>query len=112
MKKCPSCGGQIEGIGALSRKDNKTEICSNCGTMEALEEWKRREDPKEMIEIVTCKDCNKHEYYGAMIWFKGKSYCRRCTYNRWKEESGFKWKPSSTDYLFPKYLDGVDYTKG
>jgi hypothetical protein len=40
---CPSCGGFIPNNqypgkypGALSRKDNKTEICSACGTREAL----------------------------------------------------------------------------
>lgn len=37
---CPSCKNNIleDGANALSRKDNETEICSNCGTMEALEE--------------------------------------------------------------------------
>jgi hypothetical protein len=28
--------------GALSRKDNKTEICSSCGVMEAIEDYNRR----------------------------------------------------------------------
>lgn len=41
--KCPNCDGYIpnnENIGAysgaLSRRDNKTEICSSCGTLEAF----------------------------------------------------------------------------
>ena len=40
---CPSCNGFIPNNdtpgaypGALSRKDNKTEICSSCGVKEAL----------------------------------------------------------------------------
>jgi hypothetical protein len=40
---CPSCDGFIPNnetpgayMGAISRKDNKTEICSACGTREAL----------------------------------------------------------------------------
>lgn len=40
---CPSCGGFIPNNdapgshpGALSRRDNITEICSNCGVMEAF----------------------------------------------------------------------------
>ena len=44
--KCPSCGGFIPNnetpgayMGALSRKDNKTEICSSCGTKEAIEDY-------------------------------------------------------------------------
>lgn len=39
--KCPRCGNSYEdGLGALSRRDNETEICSNCGTMEAFEDMK------------------------------------------------------------------------
>lgn len=41
--KCPRCGGGIpnnehegEYIGAISRWDNKTEICSDCGLREAM----------------------------------------------------------------------------
>jgi len=43
---CPRCGGFIPNNetpgaypGALSRIDNKTEICSACGEDEALEEY-------------------------------------------------------------------------
>ena len=36
-KKCPNCGKVYSGYPALSRKDNKTEICPDCGTAEALE---------------------------------------------------------------------------
>lgn len=35
-KICPNCGFPIYGHPAISRKDNKTEICSNCGTAEAF----------------------------------------------------------------------------
>lgn len=34
--KCPRCGKYYLGHPAISRKDNKTEICSTCGTEEAL----------------------------------------------------------------------------
>ena len=37
-KICARCGKAISGYPAISRKDNKTEICSNCGTLEALED--------------------------------------------------------------------------
>ena len=40
-KICPNCGKVIKGYPALSRKDNKTEICSNCGTLEALQIYKK-----------------------------------------------------------------------
>lgn len=37
MKICPKCGRKFERLLALSREDNKTMICDECGTMEALE---------------------------------------------------------------------------
>ena len=44
--RCPRCGGPIpdaahegEFPGALSRTDNATEICSSCGTEEAMEQF-------------------------------------------------------------------------
>ncbi len=33
---CPICGEDYDGHPAISRKDNKTKICPNCGTGEAL----------------------------------------------------------------------------
>ncbi len=35
--RCPRCGQHYRGFPALSRVDNKTHICSDCGTREALE---------------------------------------------------------------------------
>jgi predicted RNA-binding Zn-ribbon protein involved in translation (DUF1610 family) len=40
-KKCPKCGSYYIGIGALSRRDNKTDICSDCGEQEGLEDMKK-----------------------------------------------------------------------
>ena len=37
MKTCPKCGKEYEGYPAISRADNETEICPECGTREALE---------------------------------------------------------------------------
>ena len=37
MKKCPLCGKEFNEFPAISRKDNKTEICSKCGHLEAIE---------------------------------------------------------------------------
>jgi RNA polymerase subunit RPABC4/transcription elongation factor Spt4 len=38
---CPVCKHDTfrEGTGALSRRDNKTEICSQCGINEAMEDY-------------------------------------------------------------------------
>ncbi len=40
-KTCPSCGLVYTGYPALSRKDNETEICSECGQIEAMVAWKK-----------------------------------------------------------------------
>ena len=32
---------------ALSRTDNETDVCSNCGTVEALEQWQGILTPQE-----------------------------------------------------------------
>ena len=36
MRKCPQCGSEYQGHSGISRKDNKTPICPDCGTREAL----------------------------------------------------------------------------
>ena len=37
---CPSCGERLPAhAGALSRKDNTTEICPQCGVDEAMEDF-------------------------------------------------------------------------
>lgn len=37
MKICPKCGRSFERLLALSRTDNETMICDECGTMEGLD---------------------------------------------------------------------------
>ena len=39
MKKCPACGEIYEGYPAISRRENHTEICPQCGLREALEDF-------------------------------------------------------------------------
>ena len=39
LKTCPKCKKTYTGYPAISRRDNKTEICSECGTKEALEDY-------------------------------------------------------------------------
>ena len=39
-RKCPRCGASMmHDVNALSRYDNKTEICSACGVNEAMEDF-------------------------------------------------------------------------
>ena len=39
IQKCPSCGKKYADHSAISRKDNKTEICTSCGVLEAIEAY-------------------------------------------------------------------------
>lgn len=47
---CPRCGSTYHGAPALSRADNETLICPDCGTREALESI--GVDVKEQEEIL------------------------------------------------------------
>ena len=41
---CPICGNDYSDHPAISRRDNKTRICSNCGLHEALSDFKKNYD--------------------------------------------------------------------
>ena len=45
IKVCPICNREYSERPALSRRDNKTEICPNCGMLEALEDMKKATHP-------------------------------------------------------------------
>ena len=46
MRVCPICKNLIIGYPAVSRKDNKTEICATCGIIEALEDFIKYQQEK------------------------------------------------------------------
>lgn len=39
IRRCPRCDNSYEGYAAVSRRDNKTKICGECGLGEALFDW-------------------------------------------------------------------------
>lgn len=56
--KCPICNGPIPNAlhegqysGALSRVDNETEICSECGVMEAMQDLQKFADARRTTII-------------------------------------------------------------
>ena len=49
LRKCPKCGKAFAGQPAISRADNKTLICSDCGTREALQSIGVKGDEQEEI---------------------------------------------------------------
>ena len=48
-KICPICEQEIIGYPATSRRDNKTEICSPCGTNEAMMDFALHLEKKERV---------------------------------------------------------------
>ena len=50
---CPKCGNTYTGRPALSRKDNETLICPDCGTREALQSiGVDAEEQEQIIETI------------------------------------------------------------
>lgn len=60
MKKCPKCGRSFENLLALSRTDNKTAICDECGIKEALNSLPHgRLTPQERTRLAVAATGNK-----------------------------------------------------
>lgn len=62
MPICPICNKEYSGHPALSRKDNKTKICPDCGVKEALSEhasmiakmrWKKEKPDKDYFKRIS-----------------------------------------------------------
>lgn len=49
IRICPRCGKSYSGRPALSRTENETLICPDCGTREALESIGVKPDEQEQI---------------------------------------------------------------
>lgn len=53
MAVCPLCGKTYHGVPALSRTDNKTLICPDCGTRQALQSiGVDAEEQEKIIETI------------------------------------------------------------
>ena len=51
LRICPICG--YSGVPALSRTDNKTKICPDCGTRQALESiGVDKEEQEKILSII------------------------------------------------------------
>lgn len=57
-RKCPIYSEDFKGYPALFRKDNETEICSECGMKEAIQQYQdyvSKRDPKWWSLISSCR---------------------------------------------------------
>lgn len=53
MAVCPLCGKTYNGVPALSRTDNETLICPDCGTRQALQSiGVDAEEQEQIIETI------------------------------------------------------------
>lgn len=79
-KVCPKCGGKYTEYPALSRRDNKTYICPDCGVAEALEDfYGKKTESKDAIYVIglsnhslraiaaSTKDGTEEEMYEAFV---------------------------------------------
>jgi len=60
MKKlntCPRCKRGYAGFPALSRSDNKTDVCSDCGAWEAMQQFGGKKLPKIENGFGVCDAC-------------------------------------------------------
>lgn len=68
--------------------------------------YNKDDDNKSVVEKY--KGCGHKEYYGMIYSRSGFQFCRKCIYEIWQKENP-EWQPSTTDYVFPIYEDGVNY---
>ena len=53
LRICPICGRPYSCVPALSRTDNKTKICPDCGTRQALESiGVDKEEQEKILSII------------------------------------------------------------
>lgn len=52
LRTCPRCGKTYTDYPAISRKDNKTEICPECGQLEALEAYQKNQEVRIPIKTL------------------------------------------------------------
>jgi hypothetical protein len=49
---CPRCGNDITGFPALSRWDNQSNLCGDCGTQEAMLQFFALQEGKDVKEAI------------------------------------------------------------
>jgi hypothetical protein len=57
--KCPQCGNETTDYPAICRRDNKTEICSACGTAQGLADFFKISEAKAREVADHIKECQE-----------------------------------------------------
>ena len=58
---CPLCGKTYTGVPALDRRDNRTAVCPDCGTRQALESIGVKPEEQEKILGIIHRSRNGQE---------------------------------------------------
>lgn len=58
-RTCPICGGEYHSAPALSRTDNATMICPDCGTRQSLENMNLPPEEIEKIISIIHRNCSE-----------------------------------------------------
>jgi hypothetical protein len=64
---CPMCDERIVGTGALSRVDNTTTICSDCGLKEGLQDFNRAKETEFAQEVTRIKTSDDYATARSVI---------------------------------------------
>ena len=73
--KCPRCGKEYGRLLALSRKDNKTLICDECGVKEALDDAGFREGHPDRPKILKAvRMASPYERTRAQVYATGNKW--------------------------------------
>lgn len=89
---CPKCGQPIKGYPAISREDNKTEICSQCGVQEAMQVFEAAKKQQHL------------NFIKAFSNISISKICRDNHINRSNILNG-KASPETTKVLFDKIIE-------
>ena len=91
MKKCPKCKLEYERPSAISRLDNKTEICELCATAESMAIFKMAVDNKP-VELSIVKETKLEKEMKKELKKMGRAY--------------YKFEDGTTKYLDP--IENID----
>ena len=72
-RTCPKCGCVYTEVPALSRTDNETLICPDCGIREALESIGISKEEQEKIISIIHRNTAEYDNASRHVWLCGNS---------------------------------------
>lgn len=70
IRHCPKCNREYVASPAISRRDNKTEICPNCGLLESLDAFSEHlEKEKQNAQNIIAKSYRRKTIFAVISLF-------------------------------------------